>query len=351
MKRIGILLLGLFLLGSTATQAQEKKQYAVYAAAFYNLENLFDTINDPTVNDEQFTAEGSYRWSALKYKNKLNNLAYAISNFAADNSSPFKLKNGPAIIGVSEIENRQVLEDLIRTGELAKRNYGIVHYDSPDRRGIDVGLLYDKDQFTLESSDHIPFTMPDRPDFRTRDQLLVTGILGGERVHVIVNHWPSRLGGAKQSSPLREAAAALSRQIADSLLNADPASKVIIMGDLNDDPNNRSCKEVLGAKKKQENVKPGDYFNTMWEIFDRGIGTLAYQGSWNLFDQIIVSGNLVGKDRSTLKFFRAEVFNRDFLKQKEGKYKGYPLRTHAGGVYLNGYSDHFPTLIYLIKER
>ncbi len=350
MRKLGIMLLGIFLLGSISTQAQ-KKQYVVYSAAFYNLENLFDTINDPTINDEQFTANGTYRWGELKYKNKLNNLAYAISNFSTDNSSPFKLKNGPAIIGVSEIENRQVLEDLIRTGELAKRNYGVVHYDSPDRRGIDVGLLYDKDQFTVESSDHIPFNLPERPDFRTRDQLLVTGILAGERVHVIVNHWPSRLGGAKQSSPLREAAAALSKHIADSLRNVDPASKVIIMGDLNDDPNNRSCKEILGAKKKQDDVQENGYYNTMWEIFDRGIGTLAYQGSWNLFDQIIVSGNLVGKDRSTLKFIRAEVFNRDFLKQKEGKYKGYPWRTHAAGVYLNGYSDHFPTIIYLIKEK
>ncbi len=350
MRKIGLLLLAAFLFGSSVSTQAQKKRYAVYAAAFYNLENLFDTIKATDTNDEQFTPGGTYRWGALKYKNKLHNLAYAISNFATDNSSPFKLKNGPAIIGVSEIENRQVLEDLIRTGELAKRNYGIVHYDSPDRRGIDVGLLYDKDQFTVESSDHIRLNIPDMPDFRTRDQLLVTGILGGERVHVIVNHWPSRLGGAKQSSPLREASAALSKHIADSLRAIDPDSKVIIMGDLNDDPNNDSCKKILGAKKRQENVEPDGYFNAMWEHFDRGIGTLAYQGSWNLFDQIIVSGNLVGKDRSTLKFARSEVFNRDFLKQKEGKYKGYPLRTHASGVYLDGYSDHFPSLIYLIKE-
>ena len=122
------------------------------------------------------------------------------------------------------------------------------------------------------------------------------------------------------------------------------------MGDLNDDPSNRSCKTILGAQKKQQDVQAGGYFNTMWEMFDKGIGTLAYNGSWNLFDQIIISGNLLGKDRSTLKYIRSEVFNRDFLKQKEGKYKGYPLRTHAAGVYLNGYSDHFPTLIYLAKE-
>jgi len=242
------------------------------------------------------------------------------------------------------------LEDLIHTGELSKRNYGIVHYDSPDFRGIDVGLIYDKDQFTLESSRSARLHTPQFPDLRTRDQLVVSGILAGERVHFIVNHWPSRLGGEKQSSPKREAAAALTKHLADSLLAADPDSKVIIMGDLNDDPSNRSCKTVLGAKKKQQEVQAGGYFNTMWEMFDKGIGTLAYNGSWNLFDQIIISGNLLGKDRSTLKYIRSEVFNRDFLKQKEGKYKGYPLRTHAAGVYLNGYSDHFPTLIYLAKE-
>ena len=179
---------------------------------------------------------------------------------------------------------------------------------------------------------------------------MVSGRLAGERVHFIVNHWPSRLGGEKQSSPKREAAAALTKHLADSLLAADPDSKVIIMGDLNDDPTNNSCKVVLGAKKKQQEVKPGGFFNTMWEMYDRGIGTLAYNGAWNLFDQIIISSNLVGKDRSTLKYIRSEVFNRDFLKQKEGKYKGYPLRTHAAGAYLNGYSDHFPTLIYLAKE-
>ena len=146
MKKIGLLLLAVLLLGSTVSQAQTpKKHFAIYAVAFYNLENLFDTINDPATNDEEFTPSGSYRWGGLKYRNKLNNLAFAISNFATDNTSPFKLKNGPAVIGVSEVENQQVLEDLIHTGKLAQRNYGIVHYDSPDARGIDVGLIYDKD--------------------------------------------------------------------------------------------------------------------------------------------------------------------------------------------------------------
>ena len=325
--------------------AQQGK-VAIYAVAFYNLENLFDTINQPDINDDEFTPEGSYRWGSLKYNNKLEKLAYAISKLATDKFCP----QGPAIIGVSEVENRSVLEDLIKTGELANRNYDIVHFDSPDPRGIDVGLLYDRNQFTVDTAFNVRLRIDDVPDFRTRDQLVVSGRLANERLHVIVNHWPSRLGGERKSSPRRETAAALSKHIADSILAADSESKVIIMGDLNDDPNNKSCAKILGAVKKQEDVQPGGYFNAMWETFDTGIGTLAYNGKWNLFDQMILTSNLIGKDRSTLKYFKTEIYNKDFLKQENGKYKGYPLRTHAQGRYLNGYSDHFPVIIYLAKK-
>lgn len=284
-SKCSLLLVLALLSGLFSGLAQDaKKKVAVYAVAFYNLENLFDTINDPEKNDEQFLPDGSYRWTSMKYNNKLENLSYAISKLATDKYCP----QGPAVIGISEIENRQVVEDLISTGKLAERNYGIAHYDSPDRRGVDVGLIYDKDQFELESSSSIRLHIPDRPDFITRDQLVVTGRIAGERIHVIVNHWPSRLGGEKKSRPLRNAAAALSKHIADSLLTIDPQSKVIIMGDLNDDPNNVSCKEVLGAKKYPQEVEEGGYYNTMWQLFDKGIGSLAYNGSWNLFDQIII---------------------------------------------------------------
>lgn len=325
------------------TFAQQKA--AVYSVAFYNLENLFDTINNPDTNDEEFLPGGTYRWGALKYENKLKNMAYTISKLGTDKFCP----QGPAVIGVSEIENRQVLEDLIKTGELANRNYDIVHFDSPDRRGVDVGLLYDRDQFEVDTAISARLFIECSPNTLTRDQLLVSGRLAGERVHIIVNHWPSRLGGETKSRCRREAAAALSRQLADSVLAADPESKVIIMGDLNDDPNNKSCCEVLGAVKEQKDAKENGYFNTMWKLFDEGFGTLGYQGKWNLFDQIIVSGNLVGKDRSTLKYFKSEIFNKDFLRQDSGKYKGYPKRTHAQGRWLNGYSDHFPVIIYLAK--
>ena len=342
MKRITISLILSILVTATAF-AQQKA--AVYSVAFYNLENLFDTINNPETNDEEFLPNGTYRWGTLKYKNKLQNMAYTISKLATDKFCP----QGPAVIGVSEIENRQVLEDLIKTGELANRNYDIVHFDSPDRRGVDVGMLYDRNQFTVDTAISVRLTFKHDPTRLTRDQLLVSGRLAGERVHIIVNHWPSRLGGEKKSRPSREAAAALSKQLADSVLAADPNSKVIIMGDLNDDPYNKSCSEVLGAVKEQNQVVEGGYFNAMWKLYDEGYGTLGYQGKWNLFDQMIISANLVGKDRSTLKYFKTEIFNKDFLRQDNGKYKGYPKRTHAQGRYLNGYSDHFPVIIYLAK--
>lgn len=342
MKKLTIALI-MSILVFFASYAQQK--VAVYSVAFYNLENLFDTINDPTTNDEEFLPDGNYRWGSLKYQNKLQNMAYTISKLATDKFCP----QGPAVIGVSEIENREVLEDLIKTGELAKRNYDIVHFNSPDRRGVDVAMLYDRDQFTVDTAISVRLTFKHDPTRLTRDQLLVSGRLANERVHIIVNHWPSRLGGEQKSRPSREAAAELSKHLADSVLAADPQSKVIIMGDLNDDPNNKSCCEVLGAVKNQDQVTEGGYFNTMWKLFDEGYGTLGYQGKWNLFDQIIVSGNMVGKDRSTLKYFKSEIFNKDFLRQENGKYKGYPKRTHAQGRYLNGYSDHFPVIIYLAK--
>ena len=219
-----------------------------------------------------------------------------------------------------------------------------------DKRGVDVALLYNPRFFTVLNTASHRLVIPEKPDFLTRDQLVVTGLLGGDKISFIVNHWPSRLGGEEKSSPLREAAAALTKHIADSLLRVDPNAGVVIMGDLNDDPNNKSVKDVIGAKKNIDDVPKGGFYNTMWSIFDKGIGTLAYKGNWNLFDQIIISANLLGKDRRTLKFWKAEVFNKPFLMNEEGQYKGYPKRTYAGGVFLNGYSDHFPTLIYLVKD-
>ena len=311
--------------------------------AFYNLENLFDTINQSN-NDEEFLPNGAIKWNTIKYNSKLKNMSNAISQLGLDYS-----QLGAALIGVSEIENRMVLEDLVKQPAISKRGYEIVHYDSPDFRGVDVGLLYNPKLFIVTNSKsyRLNSTLFRSP---TRDQLMVSGYLQGEKIHVIVNHWPSRSGGEEASRPRRNAAAALTRSIADSLFNTDPKAKIIIMGDLNDDPFNESCATILGAKKNSEDVKTGDLYNVFWKTLESGSGTLSYNDQWNLFDQIIISNELINGDKSKLKFWKSEIFYRPFLIQQEGRYKGTPLRTHSGGVWLNGYSDHLPSMIYLVKE-
>lgn len=314
----------------------------VAGIAFYNFENLFDTIpNNPEGRDLEFTPGGQKQWDSRKYREKVHNLAYAISHFTTK-TTPY----GPAIIGVSEIENRSVMEDVVAQPELAAWNLQVVHHDSPDARGVDVGLLYNPRYFKLENvTNHRATEIP----FRTRDQMCVVGSLLGERIAVIVNHWPSRLGGEEKSSPNREAAARLSKAIADSLWQIHPEMGVIIMGDLNDDPQNKSCAVVLGAKKDKADAAPHGFYNPWWEMLDKGIGTLAYKSSWNLFDQIILSGNLANapKDSGRWGFLEAKVWNLDFLRDTEGTRMGYPKRTYASGSYLGGYSDHFPTEILL----
>jgi hypothetical protein len=327
-----------------ATKPTEKVNVQTSCVAFYNLENLFDTINNENVNDEEYTPNGTIKWNSLKYNSKLQHMAYAVSQIGLDVSL-----QGIALIGVSEIENRGVLEDLIKQPELAKRSLEIVHYDGPDRRGVDVGLIYNPRLFTFTNSKSYRLHTDD-PEFLTRDQLMVSGYLQGEKVHVIVNHWPSRTGGEERSRPKRNAAAGLTRSIADSLFKVDPKAKIIVMGDLNDDPFNESCATILKAKKEINDVKDTDLYNTLWKTLEMGVGSLAYNDQWNLFDQIIISPELAHADRSKLKFWKAEVFNRSFLTQQEGRYKGTPLRTHAGGAWTNGYSDHYPTLIYLVKD-
>lgn len=357
MKRIFLLpLLALAMtFGASAQNARTpdgaKRQFQVYGVAFYNLENLFDTINNNGSYDLEFSPKGARQWDASKYWSKIDNLARAITAFTTP-STP----NGPAFIGVSEIENRSVLEDLVKAVDnrlkaegRAPWNLRVVHHDSPDRRGVDVGALYNERYFKFINVSNTLLKVEGKPDFRTRDQMCVTGRMGGDTVSIIVNHWPSRLGGQQQSSPLREAAAATSRHIADSIWAMRPNEGIIVMGDLNDDPYDKSCAEVLGAAKKQKEVKEHGFFNPFWKLLDEGIGTLAYNSSWNLFDQIIVSGSLLEDNTGAgnLHFWQAKVNNFDFLKDTEGTRQGYPRRTFAAGVFLNGFSDHFPTEIFL----
>lgn len=346
MKRILLLPL-LALLTALGVSAQsDPRQPLVFGVAFYNLENLFDTINNNGKYDLEFSPQGSRQWNSEKYWSKINNLAYCISKMVTKNTPM-----GPAIIGVSEIENKSVLDDLVRAKDIKQWRLQVVHHDSPDRRGVDVGLLYNPRLFKVLDVTNHTLAIPDNPNFRTRDQMCVTGILGGDTLSVIVNHWPSRLGGQERSSYLREAAGELSKHIADSLWAIRPNQGVIVMGDLNDDPQDKSCAVELGAKRDQDKVEPHGFFNPWWRVLDKGIGTLAYKGQWNLFDQIIVSGTLLKHNHGLLQYSSCKVNNFDFLFDTEGQRQGYPKRTFASGAWLNGYSDHFPTIIFLHKAR
>jgi len=335
-----------FFISIRFTSAQEKK-YKIGCIAFYNTENFYDTINDPNTNDDEFTPTGEAKWNSKRYYQKLDHIATVISQIGDE-----YVKGGPVVMGLSEIENQSVLEDLVSQPILKPSNYGIVHYDSPDKRGIDVAFIYQKDHFTVVNSKAVPLRIPSRPGFTTRDQLVVFGKFDGESMYFIVNHWPSRYGGEKRSTPLRNAAADLTKSIVDSIQKIDSTAKIIIMGDLNDDPTNKSLIKHLQTKGDVKEAGKKDLYNPMYNLFKKeGVGSLAYHDNWNLFDQIIVSGALLGDDKSTYKFYKAKIFNKAFITQTDGAYAGYPLRTYVGGVYQGGYSDHFPSYIFLVKEK
>ncbi|ATA72697.1 MULTISPECIES: endonuclease/exonuclease/phosphatase family protein [Capnocytophaga] len=326
--------------------AQEKK-YMVRTIAFYNVENLFDTINDPRTFDDDRTPQGADRWTSKVYNDHVQKIAKVIADIGSDVS-----KQAPDIVGLCEIENEDVIVDLINTDYLKKYNYGIVHYDSPDSRGVDVALIYKKGVFRpISTSKHVlKIFEPNGKRRYTRDQLLVSGMFDGEMMHFIVNHWPSRSGGEAASRPKREAAAALNKKIIDSLLAKDPKAKIFSMGDFNDDPTNASFKKILKTEGKKNKVKAGGLYNPMEEMLKKGIGSLAYQDAWNLFDQIYFTQELLEEDKSTYRYWKAGVFNKPYLANPKGKFKGYPFRSMSNGNYTWGYSDHFPVYLYLIKE-
>ena len=340
---ISILFLSLFI----STHAQDKK-FKIHTLAFYNLENLFDTINDPIKFDDYSPIMELKTNRGEAYRRKITNMARVIAEIGKDVTH-----NTPAILGVCEVENKDVLEDIVNDSTLLEKNYGIVHYDSPDSRGIDVALLYQKSLFMPISSSAQELKIYDtqtQKQITTRDQLLVSGKLEGDLIHIIVNHWPSRRGGEARSRPKRVAAAQLNKRILDSLQAQDPYAKVIIMGDLNDDPTNPSVKNVLKAKRKRKKVDFKGLYNPFEKFYRDGLGTTAYRDNWSLFDQIIVSKTLLEKDYTSFRYYQAGIFNKNYLITPKGKYKGYPFRSWNDSGFSNGFSDHFPVYIYLIKE-
>ena len=338
----------LMLLCSVNLSAQRK--FSMYAVGFYNQENLFDTCHDEGKKDYDFLPNGSYRWNGMKYSHKLRNMARALADMGTD-----KLPGvGCALIGMAEVENDNVLRDLVAQEPLKKRGYKYVHIEGPDRRGIDCAMLYNPSLYKVNGVKLYPYVQSLAKDsaFYTRGFLTVDGEMAGERLTVIVCHWPSRFS----TEFYREQGGRQVRALKDSLMKADPKLKVIVMGDMNDDPTDKSMTTALGCKADIDKVGKGEMYNPWYNILAKeGVGTLFYNGSWNLFDQIVMSQNLLNqhgkKDFSTLKFFSNQIFRRDYLIQKEGKYKGAPLRTTAGGVWLDGYSDHLPVVTYFVKER
>ncbi len=322
-------------------------QVNVTCIAFYNVENLFDTIDSPDTDDFEFTPKGPNLYNSAVYYDKLDKLARVISEIGTEYSP-----DGPALLGVAEIENRTVLEDFVLQPAIAKRGYKILHHDSGDGRGVDVALLYQPKYFTPEALYPYPLVIDDDNDtvIYSRDILIVVGKLNNERVAVSVNHWPSRRGGATRTAIFRNAAAAINRHVLDSLNINCGVKKAIVMGDLNDDPVDDSVHNYLKAGRATEKLDDDEMYNPMEDFYRKGLGTNAYHDAWSLFDQIILSSELL-KDKDGMKFYKAGIHNPAYMMQKSGSYKGYPLRTYANGAYAGGYSDHFPVYIVLVHPK
>lgn len=388
--------------------AQDKKpQFISSLIGFYNLENLYDTINNPLVDDDEFLPKSGKKYNTKIYEKKIENLATVISQIGADVNP-----DGVAILGVAEIENDTVLTDLVLHDKLIRRGYQYVHFNSPDFRGIDVALLYNPKYFTVTHKQTIHVELPD--GYPTRDILYVKGLLNGEPIHLFVNHWPSRRGGGNRydlnskefayrnaqsmrgrsqitatntdrgatsvtsnqryitdagssggstinrdalfqdgeetTRKLRVIAASACKMIIDSINNVDEKAKIIIMGDLNDDPNNESVTKTIKAISDISKVQEKEIYNPYYDIHKKGFGTLAYNGKWNLFDQVMFSQPFLNQQQDGWFLFRTHIFFRDFLIEQKGSYKGYPKRTWSGDEFIDGYSDHLPVYTILLKQ-
>lgn len=356
MKR-SFIVAALLILMSLSASAQKTQQN--YVIGFYNLENLFDIYDDPVKNDNEFLPEGKNKWTQAKYEKKLHNMAKVIRSMADNN------KRWHTILGISEIENRLVIEDLVSQPEIADANYEIVHYDSPDRRGVDVALLYKPDQFTYLDSESIPFDFnsdidfsdTDTSYFKTRDILMVHGLIAGEHFAFYVAHLPSRVGG--KGGNLRGRGGEIIYNHAMMMEEKYPGIKIVAMGDMNDNPTDDSMAKYLHGQERLENVTPGEFFSPYVSMLKAGYGSLCYQGVWSIYDLELVNYNLAHAPNGGLKIqpvtknhgkeYYGVVFKRPWMTTQKGQYKGYPFRTFSNGAFVGGYSDHYPTYIVIGK--
>lgn len=339
----------------------QKPGDAAYIIGFYNVENFFDTSHDDGKNDYDFLPDGRYEWDGKKYGKKLSNIARVLKEVKRETGRYH------TILGLAEVENENVLKDIVATAPARKAGYRYVHYESPDRRGIDVALLYRPDQFTLLDSEKIPFSFEDcrvsltldakeQAEFRTRDILMVRGLLSGEQVAVYVAHLPSRIGG--KGKDLRSVGADIIYRHSRQLTQKFPGIRIIVMGDMNDDPSDESMATWLHGKADISEVGHEDFFDPFCNVLADGTGSLAYKGAWNLFDIIMVNSALAHGADGGLRIlpvdggpYYGRVFNKPFLTQQKGEFKGTPFRTFSRGVFIGGYSDHYPTYIEIGKSQ
>ena len=298
--KIGILVIsGVVLFSCTSVKKSLRQEYTVVS---YNVENLFDTVDDPKIPDEEFLPTSEKKWDNERYQKKLTDIAEVISEV--------NQKELPEVVGLVEVENQTVLEDLIKTGKLKGQNYAIIHEESPDYRGIDVALIYRKDAFKEIAHEVLPVTFPDDPEFKTRDILHVTGKMRNKTVHIFVNHWPSRIGGEDKTEPKRVLAASVLKKRVDQILVQDPKARIIIMGDMNDEPANKSLQEALGA------AAPGSgapLVNLMMPDDMVGKGTYFYSGNWNMLDNLVVSEAVLKGKGMTVEGGKGNIFSNDWM--------------------------------------
>jgi predicted extracellular nuclease len=309
-----------------------------HTIAFYNTENLFDYVDDQSVNDHHFLEGSAKRLNKERYENKIHKIGLAISRIGFE-----QLQKPPALIGLAEVENDSVLTDLVQSPNLKDYNYGFVRYDSPDERGIDVALLYNKDSFRLAHSENIALHVESELGVKdyTRDILKVSGYLSGEKIYLLVNHLPSRHEGSDTTGFKRMLAALKISEIIDQILTIESDAKIIVMGDFNDNPKNDSIQFLKNQQK---------LYNPMDTLFSYTRGSANHNFKWILFDQILMTPNFLEPQKEGLKFYKADIFDDKFLTQLNGKHKDHPFRTYDGKKYRGGYSDHFPVYIQVKKE-
>ena len=319
----------------TPTEIITQKDFRI---GFYNVENLFDTIDIDGKADEEFTPESKKKWNTERYFKKLNDLAKVVDAM-----------NYPAILGLCEVENATVLKDFIAETSLKNHDYNYVHFESPDFRGIDVAMIYQKNIFQILNSEAIEINFPKsiigEDKYTTREILYVQGIFAKkDTLHIYINHFPSRRGGLEASEPKRTYVAEQLMKSVNSVFSKNKNANILLMGDFNDEPDNNSITKTIGAKNLPDNSSPTSLINCAAEQDSRKKGTYNYRGNWNMLDQIIVSNALLQKN-GNLKIGEFQIFQKEWMMFKSKKYGLTPNRTYGGPNYYGGFSDHLPVFV------